>query len=93
MKDNGTLSGGGILIECNAGVFDGIRLDEKGNIWASTAEGIHCYAPDGILLGKILLPERASNLCFGGAKRNRLFITATASIYSLLLPIAGPKIF
>jgi gluconolactonase len=85
----GRLTGGDIVAECTAGVFDGIRLDDRGRIWAATGEGVHCFDPDGTLIGKFGLPEVASNLVFGGPKRNRLFVTATSAVYSLMLTVTG----
>ena len=52
-------------------------------------DGVHVFAPDGDLIGKIHLPEAASNLCFGGLKRNRLFITASQSVYALYVETQG----
>jgi gluconolactonase len=83
------LTDDGILAESTVGQFDGIRLDADGNVWAAAGDGVHCIAPDGTLLGKILLPEPVSNLTFGGAKGNRLFVTATRSLYSILLTVNG----
>ena len=77
--------------ECTAGVFDGLRLDEAGNLFVSSAEGIHCYQPGGALIGKILIPEVTSNCAFGGRYRNRLFITATASLYAVYLTTTGVR--
>ena len=88
-----TLSGDQVLADCTEGAFDGFRLDDKGRIWTSAADGVHCLDPDGTLIGKVYVPERVSNVCFGGQKRNRLFITATASVYSVLLPVNGTKTF
>lgn len=65
------------------GLPDGIRCDAAGNIWSSAADGVQVFAPDGTLLGKILVPEVVSNLCFGGPRGNRLFMTATTSLYML----------
>ena len=62
-----------VFADCTAGLFDGFRVDRDGRIWTSTAEGVHCYDADGTLIEKVLIPELVSNLCFGGAKRNRLF--------------------
>ena len=93
VADGGTLSGGGVFAVCTAGVFDGFRLDDRGRIWSSAGDGVHCLEPDGTLIGKILIPECVSNLCFGGPKRNRLFITATTSIYSVFMPVNGVKTF
>lgn len=83
------LSNGRIFIEMESGIPDGLRVDEHGNVWTSAEDGVHCYAPDGTLLGKILLPETAANLTFGGLSRNRLFITASASLYSLHMGVRG----
>jgi gluconolactonase len=77
------------------GGADGIRADIDGNIWAGAGwagegfDGVHVFAPDGARIGVILLPEICSNLCFGGAKRNRLFITASQSLYSLYVATQG----
>lgn len=86
---DGSLSGGQLFAECTAGTFDGIRLDNRGRIWASAANGVHCYDPDGTLIGKILVPEVVSNLVFGGLKRNILFITATTSVYTIMTNVTG----
>ncbi|TDU88571.1 gluconolactonase [Kribbella voronezhensis] len=84
-----SLSGGELFAECGNGAFDGIRLDNQGRIWGAAADGVHVYHPDGSLLGKLLVPETVANLCFGGAKRNRLFLTATTSLYSLFTTVNG----
>ncbi|MEO1223884.1 MAG: SMP-30/gluconolactonase/LRE family protein [Pseudomonadota bacterium] len=89
----GALSGGGIFAECTNGAFDGLRLDDAGRLWLSAGDGVHCYTPEAELIGKVLVPERVSNLCFGGAKRNHLFMTATTSVYAMLLPVNGVKTF
>ncbi len=89
VRDDGTLSGGEVLAECTAGSFDGIRLDDTGRIWAATHDGVHCFAPDGTLVGKLRLPEKTSNLVFGGLKRNWLFMTATTSVYAIMLNVRG----
>jgi len=74
---------------------DGIRTDTDGNLWSSVGwggeDGVYCFAPDGDLIGKILLPEVCSNLCFGGIKKNRLFITASQSIYALYVDAIGSQ--
>ncbi|MFI5729554.1 SMP-30/gluconolactonase/LRE family protein [Kribbella sp. NPDC051587] len=87
--DGDRISGGEVFAECGNGAFDGIRIDTAGRVWASAADGVHVYHPDGTLLGKLHVPETVSNLTFGGAKRNRLFITATTSIYSLFTTVNG----
>ena len=70
---------------------DGFRCDVEGNVWTSAGDGVHCYASDGALLGKVLVPEPVSNVCFGGSRRNRLFITATTSLYAIFLGVAGAQ--
>lgn len=88
VKD-GRLVGGEVFAPCEAGKFDGIRLDATGRVWAATHEGVHCFDPDGTLIGKLLFPDIVSNICFGGPKRNQLFVTATTSVYSWLLATDG----
>lgn len=70
---------------CDEGVFDGFRVDHEGNLWTSAGDGVHCYGPDGALLGKIHLPEVVANVEFGGLKRNRLYICATTGLYAVFL--------
>jgi gluconolactonase len=89
VEQTGTLGSGAIFAECTSGVFDGIRLDDAGRVWAGVGEGVHCFDPDGTLIGKLHLPEAAANLTFGGPQRNRLFITATTSLYSIRLTVTG----
>jgi gluconolactonase len=84
-----TLSGGEVFAECTAGLFDGFRLDIDGRIWTSAADGIHCYDPDGTLIGKIRVPEVVANCAFGGLKRNRLYICGTTSLYAVYLMTNG----
>jgi len=77
---------------------DGIRCDVDGNLWSSAGwtghgvDGVFIYAPDGDLIGQILLPEICSNVCFGGTKRNRLFMTASQSVYSVYVETKGAHI-
>lgn len=71
------------------GVPDGLRVDELGNVWVSSARGIEIYARDGTPLGTIFVPETVANLTFGGPKNNRLFITATTSVYALYTAVRG----
>ena len=89
VAEDSALSGGGVFATCTVGAFDGFRLDDAGRLWTSAADGVHCLDPDGTLLGKVLVPERVANVCFGGARLNRLFITATTSLYAVLLPVNG----
>jgi gluconolactonase len=87
--DGRALAGGEVFATCTAGLFDGMRVDVHGNVWTSAGDGVHCYHPDGMLLGKINLPEVVANVCFGGPKRNRLFVCATTSLYAVYLNTAG----
>ena len=89
VEAGGTLSGGEVFAICPAGLYDGLRVDVHGNLWLSAADGVHCNAPDGTLLGKVLVPETVANLCFGGPKRNRMFICGTTSLYSVYLNTRG----
>ena len=84
--DDGTrLTNGRVYADMAPGVADGIRSDVDGNVWSSGGwggegyDGVDCYGPDGMLMGQIHLPEPCSNLCFGGIKKNRLFMTAGQS--------------
>ena len=87
--DGRKLEQGKLFATCTSGLFDGFRLDRAGRLWCSAHDGVHAYAPDGRLLGKILIPETVANVCFGGPKRNRLFICATTSLYSVVLKTNG----
>ncbi len=89
VSGDGALSGGDVFHVINPGVSDGFRVDTDGNIWSSAADGVHCIAPDGHLMGKILVPELVSNVCFGGRAKQTLFITATTSIYAIALNRVG----
>ncbi|MGW6281825.1 SMP-30/gluconolactonase/LRE family protein [Kribbella sp. NPDC055071] len=90
--DGDTISGGELFAEAGVGAFDGIRIDTEGRVWASAGDGVHIYHPDGTLLGKLLVPETVSNLVWGGPKRNRLFLTATTSVYSLFTTANGASL-
>jgi gluconolactonase len=87
--DDGGLSGGDVFSVCSDGIYDGFRFDEDGRLWTSAADGVHCFDQDGTLLGKVLVPEVVANVCFGGARRNRLFICATTSLYAVHLGVVG----
>jgi gluconolactonase len=71
------------------GMTDGVRTDVDGNVWCSMGwadpgeDGVRCYAPNGDLIGKVHLPEGCANLCFGGRKKDRLFMCASTSVYAL----------
>ena len=89
LSAEGTLSGGEVFATSGCGLFDGLRLDQSGNLWTSAGDGVHCFAPDGTLIGKIKVPEVVANLCFGGPKRNRIFICGTTSLYSIYVNASG----
>lgn len=86
---DGHLTGGDVFHKVDPGYADGLRVDEDGNVWTSAADGVHCLDPAGRLLGKILVPHRVSNLTFGGALRNRLFICGSRTLYSIFLNRRG----
>ncbi len=86
--------GGRVFFDDTPGWADGIRCDTEGNVWAAMTggpgyDGVAIFAPDGTLIGRILLPERCANLAFGGRKRNRLFMTASQSVYALYVEAQG----
>jgi gluconolactonase len=91
---DGTAVTNGRVFFGGLGWADGIRCDTAGNVWAGlsggeTEDGVGVFAPDGTLIGRILLPERCANLCFGGKKRNRVFMAASQSIYALYVEAQG----
>ncbi|MFL9925028.1 SMP-30/gluconolactonase/LRE family protein [Herbaspirillum lusitanum] len=89
--DGKRLGEGKLLAEINPGLADGFRLDSNGNIWTSAGDGVHCLSPEGELLGKIRIPEVVSNVVFGGPRNNRLFITATTSVYAVYVAVNGAQ--
>jgi len=89
VEDGRRLGRSRVFAEVAPGIADGFRLDVDGNVWSSAADGVHCFSPEGALLGKILVPEVVSNLTFGGPKRNRLFITGTTSLYAIYVGQRG----
>jgi gluconolactonase len=91
---DGKAVNGRLFFDAMPGFADGIRCDTHGNVWAGFSggpghDGVAVFAPDGSLIGRILLPERCANLCFGGRKRNRLFMTASQSVYALYVEAQG----
>lgn len=87
--DGRQLANSRVFCHVDAGVPDGMRVDIEGNVWTSAGDGVHCFAPDGRLLGKIRVPQTVANLTFGGPRRNRLFIAATTSLYAVYLATSG----
>jgi gluconolactonase len=95
----GRLANGRVFADDFApGFTDGLRCDAAGNVWASMGwadpaeDGARCYAPDGALIGKVLVGESCANLCFGGAKGNRLFLCASTSVYAVHLNMVGARV-
>jgi gluconolactonase len=91
---HGEAVNGRVFFDAMPGFADGIRCDTEGNVWCGFSggpghDGVAVFAPDGALIGRILLPERCANLCFGGRKRNRLFMTASQSVYALYVEAQG----
>ena len=92
--DGTRLHRGRLFFDASPGFADGIRVDTEGNLWAGFSggegqDGVAVFAPDGALIGRILLPERCANVCFGGQKRNRIFMAASQSVYSLFVEAQG----
>jgi gluconolactonase len=93
--DGRALANGRVFIDAGPGTPDGFRCDIDGNLWcgwgmgSDELDGVVVYNPAGTLIGRIRLPERCANLCFGGVKRNRLFMAASQSIYALYVNTQG----
>jgi len=93
--ENGSKAANGrVFFNAMPGYADGIRVDVHGNVWCGFSggpadDGVAVFAPDGALIGRILLPERCANVCFGGRKRNRLFMAASQSVYALYVETQG----
>jgi gluconolactonase len=102
VQSGGKLRSTGKPISCEmngkSGFADGIRADTDGNIWAGMGwvgagyDGVHCYTAEGERIGQILLPEICANVCFGGPKRNRLFMAAGQSLYAVYTEAQGAHI-
>jgi gluconolactonase len=89
VTDGRTLSRSREFCTIDTGVPDGFRVDINGNVWTSAGDGVHCFSAEGKLLGKILVPQTVANVTFGGPRRNRLFITATRSLYAVYTATIG----
>lgn len=72
---------GRVFAEIEPGVADGFRVDEHGNVWTSSGDSVQVYAPDGTRLGKVPVPEKVGNVCFGGPDGDELFIAASTGLY------------
>jgi gluconolactonase len=88
---SGRLSGGEVFATSTAGSFDGVRLDDTGRLWAAAHDGLHCFDPDGTLLGKLHFPEIVANFTFGGPQRNVLFVCGSTSLYSIRTNVTGAR--
>ena len=75
--------------QCDDGFFDGVRVDERGHVWVSAGDGVHCFHPDGTLLGRILVPDGSANLAFGSVRRNRLFLCGPERLWSIFVNTRG----
>jgi gluconolactonase len=89
VHEDGRISGGERFYKVLPGFTDGLRVDEKGNVWSSAADGVHCISPEGKLLGKILTPSLVSNLAFGGRNRSRLFLCASHRLMAIYTNVRG----
>jgi gluconolactonase len=89
--DGKSVAEGRVFSTCDAGLYDGFRVDTKGHIWTSTGVGIYTYHPDGTLIGKTPVPEIVGNLTFGTPKRNRIYIMGQTSLYAIYVNAHGTK--
>lgn len=94
-SDGKTIRNRRVLIDCGPGTSDGIRCDVDGNIWAGWGmgspdlDGVVVFNPHGEMIGRIRLPERCANICFGGIERDRLFMASAHSLYALYVNTQG----
>jgi gluconolactonase len=97
VEDGMRLKNGRMFVNMSPGLSDGIRCDVDGNVWCAAGwagegyNGVHVFAPDGTLIGKIHLPEDCANICFGGPKKNRLFMAASQSLYAVYVGTEGAQ--
>jgi gluconolactonase len=87
--DGASLGAARLFSTCPTGLYDGFRIDRSGNIWTSAGTSVHCHAPDGVHIGTIPVGEIVGNVCFGGQKRNRLYICGQTSLYAIFLNTNG----
>lgn len=91
VSDDNILRNTHVFAEIEPGVSDGFRFDAQGNIWTSAGNGVQCFSSSGDMLGEILTGETVANVTFGGPKNNRLFITATTSLFSMYVAVPGAR--
>lgn len=91
-SDGKALSNKRIFATLESGLADGFRCDEEGKVWTSAGAKVECYLPDGTLIGRINIGETVANVCFGGQKKNRLFICASTSLYAVYVNARGAQI-
>ncbi|MGD0093728.1 MAG: SMP-30/gluconolactonase/LRE family protein [Planctomycetota bacterium] len=91
VKDDGTLANGKVFCAIDKGLPDGIRCDSAGRLFSTAGDGVQIFNTEGALIGKILVPETPANICFGGADRKTLYITARTSLYAIELASAGAQ--
>ncbi|MBN9073099.1 MAG: SMP-30/gluconolactonase/LRE family protein [Rhizobiales bacterium] len=91
VAEEGVLRNGRILAEISPGIPDGLRVDMDGNVWTSSGDGVRCVTPEGDVIGRIPVPEKVANVCFGGPKRNRLYICGHTSLYAIHLNTCGAQ--
>ena len=94
VEDGGRLANRRVFVNAGEGTPDGFRCDVEGNMWCGWGmtpglNGVAVFAPDATMIGHIALPERCANLCFGGRKRNRLFMAASQSVYAVYVNTQG----
>ncbi len=91
-NDGASLRDGRVFHTVSPGNADGFRCDEAGRLWTGAADGVHCIAPDGTLLGKILVPATVANLCFGGPALAWLFLCASHTLYRIATNTRGARL-
>ncbi|WP_371821896.1 SMP-30/gluconolactonase/LRE family protein [Skermanella sp. TT6] len=97
VAEGARLTNGRVFADMGDGAADGMRTDIDGNLWASAGwagegyDGVHVFNPQGTLIGKIHLPEICSNVCFGGPRKNRLFMTGSTSLYAVYVNTRGAQ--
>lgn len=91
VSDDNLLSNARVFAEIDPGVSDGFRFDIQGNLWTSADNGVQCFSGSGDMLGEILTGETVANVTFGGPRNNRLFITATTSLFSMYVAVPGAR--